>query len=50
MGEILQSLIEQRNRLIQKKQQITNFNMTALNQQITKLNVIIQKIQDGGWD
>ena len=50
MGEILNELIENRNRLQAKKQQITTYDMTALNKQITKLNTIIQKIQDGGWD
>lgn len=50
MGEILLQLKEQKAALERKKSQMATYDPTALNARIARLNTIITKIEQGGWD
>lgn len=50
MGEILNELIEKRDRLLLIKNNVTNYDINKLNAKIAKLNFIIDKITTSGWD
>ena len=50
MGEILQDLINKRNILLTKSEQIKNYDTYKIDLLITKYNKIIDEIIKNGWD